>query len=209
MPSQTFLVYGAYGYTGDLIAREAVRRGLSPILAGRREDSLLPLAEELGLDWRAFTLDDPQALRAGLEGVAAVLHCAGPFVHTSRSMVDACLAGGIHYLDITGEIAVFESILRRQQEAEETGVTLLPGVGFDVVPSDCLAARLAAALPGAAELRMAFYNAGGTMSRGTLKTMIEGLPAAGAVRRDGRIVPVPIAYDVRKIEFSCGPHAGR
>lgn len=205
MSSPTFLIYGAYGYTGDLIAREAVRRGLRPILAGRRDDELLPLAEELELERRAFGLDDPQTLRAGLEGVGAVLHCAGPFVHTSRPMVDACLAAGVHYLDITGEIVVFESILGRRQEAEEAGVALLPGVGFDVVPSDCLATRLAQALPEAEELRMAFYNAGGTMSRGTMKTMIEGLPGAGAIRRDGRIVPVPVAYDVRKIEFSCGP----
>jgi len=205
MPSPSFLIYGANGYTGDLIAREAVRRGLSPILAGRREDRLRPLAEELGLSHRAFSLGDPQDLRAGIEGVGAVLHCAGPFLHTSRPMVDACLATGSHYLDITGEIGVFESVLRRGREAEEAGIALLPGVGFDVVPSDCLAARLAEALPDAEELRMAFYNAGGTMSRGTMKTMIEGLPGAGAVRRDGRIVPVPVAYEVRKIDFSCGP----
>jgi short subunit dehydrogenase-like uncharacterized protein len=84
-------------------------------------------------------------------------------------------------------------------------VVLLPGVGFDVVPTDCLAARLAAALPGASSLELAFCNQRGGLSPGTLKTMIEGLPRAGAERRGGRIVPLPAAHGAREIPFSCGP----
>jgi short subunit dehydrogenase-like uncharacterized protein len=196
-----WMIYGANGYTGELAAREAARRGLKPVLAGRNGGAVAALARELGLASRAFGLDDPAALRAGLDGMTAVLHCAGPFVRTSAPMVAACLAAKVHYLDITGEIAVFEKILARAEEARRAGVALLPGVGFDVVPSDCLAARLAEALPGAAELVLAFASNRGSMSRGTLKTMIESLPALGAVRRGGRIVPVPAAYDRRKIDF--------
>jgi len=122
-------------------------------------------------------------------------------------MVAACLATRAHYLDITGEIPVFEAVLARGDEARRAGVALLPGVGFDVVPSDCLAARLASALPDATELALAFYVAGGSTSRGTLKTMIESLPHAGAIRKNGRIVPVPIAWDAREIDF--GGRAGR
>jgi len=209
MTDRPWMIYGANGYTGELAAREAVARGLRPVLAGRNARAVAELALELGLDSRAFALDDPAAAAHGVAGMAAVLHCAGPFVRTSRPMVDACLAAGAHYLDITGEIAVFTAILSpasgRGEAARAAGVALLPGVGFDVVPSDCLAARLAAALPGATELDLAFANDGGPMetrmSRGTLKTMIESLPAAGAVRRDGRIVPVPLAYDARVIDF--------
>jgi short subunit dehydrogenase-like uncharacterized protein len=196
-----WMIYGANGYTGELAAREAARRGLQPILAGRNAEAVTALAGELRLSSRAFGLDDPRALRGGLAGVAAVLHCAGPFVRTSAPMVAACLAAKVHYLDITGEIAVFESILARRREAERAGVALLPGVGFDVVPSDCLAARLAEALPGAAELALAFASDRGSYSRGTLKTMIESLPALGAVRRGGRIVPVPAGHEMRKIDF--------
>jgi short subunit dehydrogenase-like uncharacterized protein len=199
-----WLLYGANGYTGELAAREAARRGLAPVLAGRNAAAVGALAAELGLPHRAFGLDDPAALRRGLEGVAAVLHCAGPFVRTSAPLVAACLATGVHYLDITGEIAVFEAVLARGEAARRAGVVLLPGAGFDVVPSDCLAARLAEALPGAVELALAFYAEGTSMSRGTLKTMIEALPHAGAIRRDGRIVPVPLAWDAREIPFSCG-----
>jgi short subunit dehydrogenase-like uncharacterized protein len=206
MADAPWMIYGANGYTGELAAREAVARGLRPVLAGRNPTAVSALALELGCDSRAFALDDPAAVARGISGMAAVLHCAGPFVHTSRPMVDACLAARAHYLDITGEIAVFEAILgRRGDEARRAGVALLPGVGFDVVPSDCLAARLAAALPDAVELALAFAPASspgrGTMSRGTLKTMIESLPAAGAIRRGGRIVPVPMAFDSREIDF--------
>jgi short subunit dehydrogenase-like uncharacterized protein len=203
----TWMIYGANGYTGELIAREAVQRGLSPILAGRNAEAVGRLARELGLQSRVFSLNDPQGTAAELYGVKAVLHCAGPFVHTSAPMVAACLATGAHYLDITGEIPVFETVLARGEAARKAGVALLPGVGFDVVPSDCLAARLARALPDATELALAFYSEKGSVSRGTLKTMIESLPHAGAIRKDGRIVPVPVAWDAREIDF--GGRAGR
>ena len=194
-----WMIYGANGYTGELIAREAARRGMRPLLAGRNEAAVAKLARELGLEWRAFDLDRPQ-----LAGVTLVLHCAGPFVKTSAPMVDACLAAGAHYLDITGEIAVFEAVFARHEEARSRGVLLLPGVGFDVVPTDCLALSLAERMPDARELTLAFYTRGGEISRGTLKTMIEGMGEGGAIRRDGRIVRVPSVYDVRDIPFSCG-----
>ena len=203
----TWMIYGANGYTGDLAAREAVKKGLSPILAGRNAEALGKLGRELGLQVRTFPLDNPQAAAAELYGVKAVLHCAGPFIHTSAPMVAACLATGAHYLDITGEIAVFEGVLARGDDARRAGVALIPGVGFDVVPSDCLAARLAAALPDATELELAFYAEGGSVSRGTMKTMIESLPHAGAIRRNGRIVPVPLAFDAKEIDF--GGKAGK
>jgi short subunit dehydrogenase-like uncharacterized protein len=194
-----FLIYGANGYTGQLIAREAVRRGHRPMLGGRNAEKLAPLAKELGLEARAFPLDRPQ-----LEGIDAVLHCAGPFVHTSAPMVRACINAGAHYLDITGEIAVFESVMSMTDDAERAGVTLIPGVGFDVVPTDCLGAMLAARLPGATELELAFYSPGAEISRGTLKTMIESIGDGGAIRRDGKIVRVPPAWEAKEIAFSAG-----
>lgn len=205
--SDRWLIYGANGYTGELAAREAVARGLRPVLAGRNREAVEALARELGLESRAFSLDDPGGTAEGLEGMSAVLHCAGPFVRTSAPMVAACVERRVHYLDITGEIPVFEAVLARDGEARRAGVALVSGVGFDVVPSDCLAARLAAALPDATELVLAFASDQGSVSRGTLKTMIESMPHAGAVRRNGRIVSVPAAYDVREIDF--GGRLGR
>lgn len=202
----TFLLYGANGYTGELCAREARRRGLEIVLAGRSRAPVERLARELSLPWRVASLDDPVALGRTLADVGTVLHCAGPFVRTSRPMVQACLETGTHYLDITGEMGVFESIHHRGDKARQAGVVLLPGVGFDVVPTDCLAARLAGRLPDATHLELAFAGDGAEWSRGTLNTMIENLPHMGAVRLAGEIVPVPPAYDTREIDF---PGLGR
>ena len=184
------LIYGANGYTGELAAEHALSVGLRPILAGRDIGKLRTLGERLGLGWRAFPLDAPARLREGLAGVAAVLHAAGPFSATSRPMADACLHAGAHYVDITGEIAVLEALAERDGEARASGVALLPGAGFDVVPSDCLAAHVAGRLPGATHLRVSIGGFGG-FSRGTARTMVEGIAWGTRVRRDGRIVELP------------------
>jgi short subunit dehydrogenase-like uncharacterized protein len=197
------LIYGSTGYTGRLIVTEAIARGLRPVLAGRNRDAVRAQAQSLGLEWRVARMDDTGALDAALAGAMVVLHCAGPFAHTWRAMSDACLRARAHYLDITGEIAVFEGLAARDAEARAAGVMLLPGVGFDVVPSDCLAAHLARRLPDADRLALAFRTTGGA-SRGTLATMVEGLGFPGAVRRDGVIVPVPQAWRTRRIDFGDG-----
>lgn len=197
------VIYGSTGYTGRLIVAEALRRGLRPVLAGRNEAAVRAQATEVGLAWRAAAVDDRAALDAAIAGAAVVLHCAGPFSRTWRAMSDACLRARAHYLDITGEIAVFEALAARDAEAKRAGIMLLPGAGFDVVPSDCLAAHLATLLPGATQLSLGFMATGGT-SRGTLATMIEGLGAPGAVRRGGIILQVPQGYRTRRIDFGDG-----
>ena len=197
------LVYGVTGYTGQLILDQCLARGLRPIVAGRSE-AVRAIAAAHGLEARIVGLDDSAALRQALSGVRTVLHCAGPFSRTSRPMADACIAVGAHYLDITGEISVFEALAARSEEARGAGVMLLPGAGFDVVPSDCLAAHLKRRLPGATRLTLAFQSSGG-LSRGTATTMIENIGRGGAVRRGGRIVPVPPAWKSRAVDFGRGP----
>jgi short subunit dehydrogenase-like uncharacterized protein len=164
------LLYGANGYTGRLIAAVAKREGLPLTLAGRRRETVEPLAAELGLPWRAFPLGEKEALSRQLEPFGALLLAAGPFSATSRPALDACLASGTAYLDITGEVDVFEALFARAAEAKRAGIPVLPGVGFDVVPSDCLAASLAEALPGGERLLLAFK--GFRTSAGTMKTMV-------------------------------------
>lgn len=197
---KTFLIYGANGYTGELIAREAVKRGLQPILAGRSQKKIDPLAKELGLTGRSFSLEDKKSLEYTLKEVDFVIHCAGPFSLTSEPMVAACLRLGKHYLDITGEIAVFETMAARDAAAREAGIMIMPGVGFDVVPSDCLALHLKNRLPSATKLTLAFYGLG-RISHGTQKTMTMNIGNGGAIRRNGEIVRVPAAYKTREIDF--------
>ena len=100
----TFLIYGANGYTGELITRYAVESGMKPILAGRNAIAIEELAKKHHLDYRVFSLDETERVDAALQEVDMVLHCAGPFSITSRRMVDACLRNKRHYTDITGEI---------------------------------------------------------------------------------------------------------
>jgi short subunit dehydrogenase-like uncharacterized protein len=199
----SFLLYGATGYTGALIARAAVARGLRPILAGRNLKKLLPLAHELSLETRGFPLDAPIAIAEQLAGVRLVLNCAGPFSATGAPMLQACLKAKVDYLDISGEISMFEYARARHLEAQAAGVVVCPGVGFDVVPTDCVAATLKAALPDATQLALGFDSASG-LSPGTAKTTIENLPLGGCVRRDGALVEVPHFAYTRRIDFGCG-----
>jgi len=202
-----YLIYGANGYTGDLTARLALERSHKPILAGRSREKIQPLAERLGLEARIFGLDDAAALDKGLEGVAAVIHCAGPFSRTAKPMAEACLRTGVHYLDITGEIDVFEAMAGLDERARAAGVMLMPGAGFDVVPSDCLAAHLKRRLPEATHLVLGFRPVGGGISRGTATTLVENLHRGGIVRQDGVLKSVPPAWKTREIDFGRGPVA--
>jgi saccharopine dehydrogenase (NAD+, L-lysine-forming) len=198
------MVYGANGFTGRALAKLAEQTGQRPVLAGRSVARILPLAEELGLDHVIVDPVDTSGLHAALAGVTVVANCAGPFSQTAGPLVDACLATTTHYVDITGEVDVFESIYARAAEAERAGVVLLPGAGFDVVPTDCLAAILAAKLPEATELELAFTLSGG-FSPGTVKTALEGIGVGGRARVDGELQSVPLAHRQTIAEFSSGP----
>jgi short subunit dehydrogenase-like uncharacterized protein len=198
------MIYGAYGYTGTLIARAAVERGMTPTLAGRDAARLRALAEDLVLPYRIFDLSDADALNSAVEATQLVLHCAGPFAHTAAPMVNACLRAGTDYLDITGEIDVFEQIAAQDDAARSAGAMLLPGVGFDVVPTDCLAAHLHERLPDAIQLELAILGRGG-ISRGTATTAIDQLGEGGTVRRDGELRPVPTGWRTRTVDFGRGP----
>jgi short subunit dehydrogenase-like uncharacterized protein len=197
---KTFLIYGANGYTGELITKFAAEQNLKPILAGRNAEKVEALAKRSGFDFRVFDLADSVKVDAALSEVEFVLHCAGPFSITSKPLVEACLRNKKHYLDITGEIAVFEAMAQLDKRAKDAGIMIMPGVGFDVVPSDCLAKHLKNRLPGATHLTLAFYGLG-KISHGTQATMTMNVGNGGAIRENGVIKSVPAAYKTREIDF--------
>lgn len=207
MTENRWLLYGANGYTGRLIAERAVAVGQRPILAGRNAEAISALAEKLALEHRVFELGDRAALAAALRGVDAVLLAAGPFSQTSAPVVRACLATKTHYLDITGEISVFERCRRDGERASDAGIVLLPGVGFDVVPSDCLAKALSEALPNAERLELGIY-ARGRPSKGTLRTFVAGLGQGAAVREAGQIRRVPLGARTLSLPLAGGERTG-
>lgn len=196
-------IYGAYGYTGELITKLAVEQGLNPILSGRNADKVNTVADKYAAEARPVDLADTAALDAALKDVSVFLHCAGPFIHTYKPVMDACLRNKVHYLDITGEWEVFEAFAEKDKHALEKDIMFMPGTGFDVVPSDCLALYLKEQLPDANDLQLAFASKG-RPSRGTQKTMIEGLGNGGAIRSNGVITKVKAGHDVKTIDFGEG-----
>jgi len=197
------MIYGATGYTGRLVVEEAVRRGLSPVLAGRDPARLSRLAGPLGLEHRAVPLYDPPRLARALAGMRAVLNAAGPFAATAAPLAAACLAAPTHYLDLSGEIAVFAALRRLDGEARRRGVLLLPGAGFVVAPSDCLAAHVARRLPDPLWLRLAISRSP-FLSRGSARTLVELIDSGAQVRKDGRMTRLPWSRLARRIDFGFG-----
>ena len=196
------MIYGATGYTGRLIAEDAKQQGLAPILAGR-SDEVAILAAKLGLASQVFSLSDVAATRRALDGVSIVAHCAGPFAATSAPMIDACLLARTHYVDITGEIDVFVAAQERHNQATAAGIVVCPGVGFDVIPTDCVAACLTESLPDGTRLALGF-KAVGRRSPGTARTSIDGVRLGARVRRNGVIITEPLGRRTRTIDFGNG-----
>jgi len=204
----SFLLYGANGYTGELIARYAAEYGLHPILAGRREEVLKPLAAKLNFPWKVFDVNDTAALLSALKEVKLVVNAAGPFQFTAKQIIDACLQTSVHYLDVNGDISVFEFIKRYDEAAKQAGIMLLPGSGFDVVPTDCTALLLKKLLPDAVESKLAFATIGGGLSHGTATTMVSKLGEGGAIRKDGKIISAPLGQKGMWVDFSTGSNGG-
>lgn len=195
-----FLIYGSYGYTGQLAVETAVAKGMKPILAGRNAQALKKQAAKYQLEYKAFSLEDTAKLEQALLEVKAVLHIAGPYSETAVPMLEACLKTQTHYLDITGELEVFEWLEAQDQRAIKAGISIIPGVGFDVVPTDCLAAYLRQQMPDATHLELGFKGAG-SISRGTARTMLQNIGEGGSERKNGRITNIPAAAYTRTLPF--------
>ncbi|RKL65868.1 hypothetical protein CR203_18630 [Salipaludibacillus neizhouensis] len=196
------LIYGASGYTGKLISARAQQAGLDFEIAGRSEASVSALARSLGVSYRIFAVEDAQALRSALKGVTAILNCAGPFAVTARPIMEACIDSGVHYLDITAEFKVYELAQSLSKKAAAASVMLLPGVGWDVVPSDCLAVYTASKVDKPRRLRIALEVAG-AMSRGSATSAGEILSVGLLVRSEGKLVAAPNA-DTSVFDFGEG-----
>ncbi len=203
MSDGTWLIYGANGYTGKLVAEEAVRRGHRPLLAGRSAEKIKPVAGRTGLDYVVADLYNHDGLKKALSGINLIFNAAGPFIHTSTQLIEACLEYGINYTDITGEIPVFQNTFSFDNRAKKQGIVLMSGIGFDVIPTDCLARYVADRVPGAVELELAFTGLS-HISPGTMKTMVEMIPGGGLVRRNGKLVPYPLGRGAKQILFPGG-----
>lgn len=198
-----WMLYGAYGYTGRLITAEAVKRGHQPLLAGRNETKLKTLADQYNLPYVAFDLNNPAEIEKHVEQVDLVLHAAGPLTFTAPPMRKACLKTQTHYLDLTGEISVFEDTFQQDVLAKQAGIVMISGVGYDVVPTDCMACYIKDQLPDATSLEVGLLTGGSEMSAsaGTLKSVLEILSNGNLVRRNGSLTRIRLGSNVKSIPF--------
>lgn len=203
--ARSWMLYGAAGHTGALIAQHAHQRGHRPLLAGRSAPAITALAERLDLPFRALALDDPAALHAALADVDLVLNAAGPFLHTAAPLAEACLSARVHYLDIGNELQVFRTLYDLYQRALAAGVAIIPGVGFGVVATNCLARYVSDTAGGAEHLEVATRAATAQPGPGIAASVRENLPYGGWTRRAGRLQSCPLGSGMVTITLPDGP----
>lgn len=200
MSGNDWLLYGAYGYTGKLIIEEAIQKGNTPVIAGRNPEKLIPLSKESGLDYRVFDLSNQNEINRNIKDFKVIFNAAGPFEKTSLPIVKGCIKVGSNYLDITGEIGVFEQNFTFNEAAIEKEIAIISGVGFDVVPSDCLAKYASEKIPNATHLKLGIAGMSG-FSRGTLKTFLSNIPYGTIIRKNGKLLTLPLGKNPIKIPF--------
>jgi short subunit dehydrogenase-like uncharacterized protein len=203
--ARSWMLYGAAGHTGALIAQHAHERGHWPLLAGRSAPAITALAGHLDLPHRALALDDPAALHAALAGVDLVLNAAGPFLHTAVPLAEACLSAGVHYLDIGNELQVFRTLYDLHQRAQRASVAIIPGVGFGVVATNCLARYVSDTVGGAERLEVATQAATAQQGPGIAASVRENLPYGGWTRQAGHLQSCPLGSGMITITLPDGP----
>ena len=203
--SKKLMLYGANGYTSRLIIKELVGQNIKPILAGRNQEKINNLADKHGFDSSIFSLDNTDNIDKNLRDIDVLINAAGPYSLTAKPLINACIRTKTNYIDITGEIDVFVYAQTKHADAKDAGIIICPGVGFDVIPTDCLSVILKDKLPDANELNICFFSENGRPSIGTAKTSIEGLSNGGRIRKDGKIEQVALAHAVKEIDYGQGP----
>ena len=202
--SSKWMIYGATGYTGKLIAEEAVRRGHHPIIAGRDAEKVSHLAHQMGLEWTAFGINDNETLCRNVEGVDLVLNTASPFAETGSPLMDACISARCHYLDISNEISLLQQAQTRQQRALAQQIAIIPGVGFGTVASNSLASYVCKQVADPVSLEIAISPYVAHKSVGATRSTLETIARGGYVRRNSIVVATPFGAGARMVRFGDG-----
>jgi short subunit dehydrogenase-like uncharacterized protein len=197
------LIYGGTGYTGRLIAEHARNLRHSPVIAGRTASRVQALAATLGVPGRVIALDQPEILDNALGDVDVLINAASPFAQTVSPLIESCLRTRTHYLDITGELPVFRRAFCYDEPARKAGIMVMPGVGLGVVASDCLAMHVAACVPNAKYLRIALLRPD-SFSRGSFRSALALSNSRVTIRRNGRLVSVPVGRLQRAFDYGDG-----
>jgi short subunit dehydrogenase-like uncharacterized protein len=182
------LIYGANGYTAKLFANLANSSNLNFVLAGRS-------AYETKKEYRQFSLEQATNIDRHLHDVKLLINLAGPFTKTVKPLIEACIRTNTHYIDIAGEYSEFKTAFKYNEQAIASGIMLMPGAGFGVVPTDIAAKLAQEKLPDATHLTIGFISNGGA-SRGTLMTILKDIHTSGIKVIEGKeIITMPASSE--------------
>ncbi len=195
------LLYGANGYSAKLILEKLIAKNVNPVLAGRNKDEISALAKKHQLAYRIFDLNDLENIKNNLEDINTILNCAGPFSKTAKPLIDACLQNKRNYLDITGEVEIFKYAWSKNTVAIQNEITIMPGIGFDVVPTDCMAKLLTDEMQDAEKIQLAIAIKNGKISRGTFKSSLENISESVFFRENGEMKNIPFGEKNLNINF--------
>ncbi|EMA37863.1 saccharopine dehydrogenase family protein [Halobiforma nitratireducens] len=143
------VLWGATGVAGRLVAEHLTEQytpdDLSVALGGRDETRLRELEATLvdqRADWTEIPIvvgdaTDRESLDAIAEATRVVCTTVGPYTKYGTPLVEACIAAGTDYCDLTGEINwVREMIDRYHEDAVDAGARIVHSCGFDSIPAD-------------------------------------------------------------------------
>ena len=204
------VLFGASGFTGSLTAQALMRRGITPVLAGRSADRLASLVTQLHHDYGRIcpiqTADsaDLASVRRLVEDTADVLvTTVGPFASHGAAALHAAIGAGCGYLDSTGEPPFIKDVFERADgPAKRSGARLLTAFGYDYIPGN-LAGTIALDQARAAGVRIDrieigyFIRGGFGISSGTKASALGMLLEPSFAYRRGRLVSVPTARAVQ------------
>lgn len=184
------VVVGATGYTGTLVARRLAAGEAPFVLTGRSAERLARLARAVGgAATETVDVTEPATLRRLLRAGDVVINCAGPFTELGGAVVEACVRGGAHYLDTTGEQCFMKRVYERWRlDAREAGVAVVNAMAFEYAIGDCAAAVAAEGLARplrAVDVVYAWRGGVGSASRGTRRSVLRVLRDGGYAYEDG------------------------
>jgi short subunit dehydrogenase-like uncharacterized protein len=169
-------VYGATGYTGRLVAAELQRRDMQIVLSGRDPQRLREIAGDLsltGAEFRAATIDHEAGLVSAFRDCDAVVNCAGPFISFGAPVVRAAIAAGCHYVDTSAEqLHVKRTFDTASEDAQRAGITVIPAMGYDIVPGDFIAHVTGQRVEPIDRLVLGNGTARFDMTRGTMRSAL-------------------------------------
>ena len=184
----SWMIYGAYGFMGQKLARTALSLGLKPVLAGRDSNKLAELSERLNLSAKSFALQ-ATPIETWIKGQKLLINCASPFNETSSLLRQACRSQKIHYLDLSPELLSIESSLHESNQWMDDQLTIVSGLCPESLIGEAMAWKLKQTYPDLRSFSLEIYpSQQNRPTKGSLASAFEGFRAGTWSRRSGKMI---------------------